>query len=162
MTQQRRAIDDNIALPRKFTGKHMTLILVTFFGIVIGVNFLMANLAVSTFGGVVVENSYVASQEFNDWLSQARADKALGWKSVVKRDGETVRVTLADSHGAAIAAAKVTGVAEHPLGLRSDENLAFHETSPGTYVAPLVQGRWRVKLTVVADGSTWREVGEVL
>jgi nitrogen fixation protein FixH len=53
---------------RTFTGWHMALILIGFFAVVVGVNLLMARFASSTFGGVVVENSYVASQQFNGWL----------------------------------------------------------------------------------------------
>ena len=52
-------------MPRTFTGRHMTMVLVAFFGTIIVVNFTMARFASSTFGGVVVENSYVASQHFN-------------------------------------------------------------------------------------------------
>ena len=78
MTQQRR-------IARPFTGKHMAAIMIAFFGVVIAVNVLMARLATSTFGGLVVENSYVASQKFNRWLGEARSEKALGWKATVTR-----------------------------------------------------------------------------
>ena len=67
---------------RGFTGRHMTAILVVFFGVVIAVNFTMARYARATFGGLVVENSYVASQEFNQWLDEAEAGDALGWDAV--------------------------------------------------------------------------------
>ena len=49
-------------MTRKFTGWHMTAILVGFFAIVISVNLFMARAAIGSFGGVVVDNSYVASQ----------------------------------------------------------------------------------------------------
>jgi nitrogen fixation protein FixH len=51
----------------------MAMILVAFFAVVIAVNLLMARLAISTFGGVVVENSYVASQHFNTLAGRGRA-----------------------------------------------------------------------------------------
>ena len=66
MTQQRRI---RAFTGRTFTGWHMATILVSFFAIVVGVNLLMARFATSTFGGVVVENSYVASQQFNQPLN---------------------------------------------------------------------------------------------
>src|SRR3546814_10033574 len=65
---------------RRFTGWHMTAILIAFFAAVIAVNMLMATVAVRSFGGTVVENSYVASQKFNGWLAQARAQRRLGWR----------------------------------------------------------------------------------
>ena len=49
-------------MTKKFTGKHMATILVLGFGVVVAVNFTMASLATNGFSGVVVENSYVASQ----------------------------------------------------------------------------------------------------
>ncbi|HUD29953.1 MAG TPA: FixH family protein [Novosphingobium sp.] len=79
--------------PRKpFNGRHMAAILVAGFGVVIAVNFTMAGLASSTFGGVVVENSYVASQHFNRWLDEADKEKALGWSVDARQrtDGRVV------------------------------------------------------------------------
>ncbi len=102
---------------RTFTGWHMTGILVAFFGVVIAVNLTMASYAVSTFGGVVVENSYVASQEFNGWLDEAKDERALGWSASVARDGAGhVTVVLAGApDGVALSAE-----ARHPLGRLPD------------------------------------------
>jgi nitrogen fixation protein FixH len=81
--------------PFRFTGWHMTAILVAFFGVVIVVNVGMARLASHTFSGVVVENSYDASQQFDRWLDEAAKEQALGWHAQVARqaDGHVV-VTL--------------------------------------------------------------------
>ncbi|HET9398451.1 MAG TPA: FixH family protein [Sphingomicrobium sp.] len=77
-----------------FSGRHMTAILVAFFGVVIAVNFTMALFATRTFGGVVVENSYVASQKYNGWLDAARRQEQLGWAIEPGLDGRR-RVTVA-------------------------------------------------------------------
>lgn len=153
----------NSRTARPFTGKHITLILVSFFGVVIAVNVLMARLATHTFGGVVVENSYVASQQFNGWLKEASAEQALGWKAEIARDEQgRAAITLRDSKGTALASAKVTAVAEHPLGQRPEIDLTLHEVAPGTFAAPLEAGRWRLRVMVQAEGKAWRTVGEVL
>jgi len=160
VTQQRRI---RAFTARKFTGWHMALILISFFAIVVGVNLLMARFATSTFGGVVVENSYVASQQFNGWLKEAGAEQALGLKGAVTRDGDgRASLQLVDKAGKPITTAKVTAVAEHPLGQRPATALVLHETAPGTYAAPLDQGRWRLRVTVEADGKAWRTISEVL
>ncbi|MFC0203576.1 FixH family protein [Novosphingobium soli] len=89
--------------PARFTGRHMTAILVAGFGVVIGVNVAMATLASTTFGGAVVENSYVASQDFNRWLDEAAREKALGWHLDARRgSGGVVVVDLALRHGQAL------------------------------------------------------------
>lgn len=160
MTQQRRP--DQSITPRPLTGRTMATILVTFFAVVIAVNVLMARLASATFGGVVVENSYVASQEFNGWLRQAKAERDLGWKARFTRDSaNNAAIMLADSAGKPIAAAKVTAIAEHPLGQRPTTTLVMREVAPATYAAPLEAGRWRLKITVAAEGRHWRTIGEV-
>lgn len=155
MTQQRRA-------PRPITGWHVAAIFVTFFGVVVAVNVTMARLASSTFGGVVVDNSYVASQHFNRWLDEARAGDALGWKAQVARGapGE-VTATLVDDKGQALTGAQVRAVVEHPLGQRPQQHVELFERAPGVYAARLAPGRWRIRLTVSAQGQTWRTLGDV-
>ena len=105
---------------RIFTGWHMATILVAFFGIVIAVNLVNARYAGATFGGVVVENSYVASQQFNDWLDEAKTENALGWDAVTtwRPDGRLVVALRGVPTGAA-----VKGVARHPLGRMPDRAL---------------------------------------
>ena len=72
-------------MKREFTGRHFTAILLGWFGVVVTVNLFMASLATQGFGGVVVKNSYVASQKFNGWLDAAREQEALGWSAAVDR-----------------------------------------------------------------------------
>ncbi|NJR13875.1 MAG: hypothetical protein HC779_06455, partial [Phyllobacteriaceae bacterium] len=73
-------------------GYHMLAIFVAFFGVIVAVNLTMARFAVTHWTGLVVKNSYVASQNYNGWLRQAAASKALGWQAVPHRrdDGRVV------------------------------------------------------------------------
>src|SRR5690606_30566305 len=128
---------------------HMTAILVAFFGVVIVVNFTMARYATSTFGGVVVENSYVASQEFNRWLDRAEASRALGWEAKTERD-ENGRLAVALT--GAPAGVALSAEARHPLGREPDLGLTFIEVEPGRFVSheTLPAGRWIVRLVATA------------
>ncbi len=149
-------------MTRQFTGRHMLMILLAFFGIVIAVNVWMATEAETTFGGEVVENSYVASQHFNRWLAEAREQKALGWQ--IKAGAQDRHATLdARLDRRALAGATITAVAEHPLGLLNDINLHFAEATPGHYVAatPLPAGRWRLHVSVSHDGRRAEFVEDV-
>ena len=139
---------------RRFTGWHMTAILCAFFGTVIAVNMTMATFATSTFGGKVVENSYVASQKYNDWLAEAKAQDALGWSHRIALDGER-RVTVAlEAGGVPLAGAVATGFARHPVGRAADVPLRFVSGGAGAWVsdAPLPPGRWYVHLAVSRAG----------
>lgn len=52
--------------PKEFTGRHMLAIMLAFFGVIIAVNGVMATFATRSWSGLVVENTYVASQQFNE------------------------------------------------------------------------------------------------
>ena len=142
---------------KPFTGRHMTAILIAFFAVVIAVNMLMATLATRTFGGVVVQNSYVASQKYNEWLAKAREQEKLGWVIAPKLD-EQRRVTVA----LGVTGAIVTGFARHPLGREADVPLRFLAVLGGVRAErPLPEGRWAVHL-LVRKGSHEARVIETL
>ena len=135
--------------PRQFTGWHMTGILVSFFAVVIGVNIFMAREAVGTFGGTVVENSYVASQRFNHWLDKADAQKDMGWTVSTTLSGDRHVAVDAKAQGAVLDGAVVSAIVRHPLGRAPEQQLAFR-ASQGQWIstAPLPTGRWLVHLTI--------------
>lgn len=146
----------------EFTGRHMLMVMIAFFGTVIAVNIVMATYATRTFGGTVVENSYVASQEFNGWLEAARRQAADGWTAKLGEDDDRATVD-ASSGGEPLAGASVSGVARHPLGRAPDIALKFREVAPGRFVAdmPLPAGRWLLHVTIARDGNVHRLVGEL-
>ena len=143
-----------------FTGKHMLMVMVGGFGIVITVNFYMASLAVGGFHGIVVENSYVASQKFNDWIDKAQADKALGWDATGERGADGfVTVTAAGvPEGASL-----TAELRRPLGKREYASLTFAPNDDGTYrsTTPVETGRWTMRLTIKAAASDWTGESEI-
>lgn len=141
--------------PREFTGRHAAAMLVGFFGVIVVVNLIMASYAVSTFGGVVVENSYVASQHFNRWLEEARRSEELGWKPAVSRlpDG-----SLAVALAGAPADVRLVGTAHHPLGRLPDVALTFVPDGTGGFRTsqPLPAGRWIIRLEGRSGADVWR------
>ena len=135
---------------RAFTGWHMTAILVAFFGVVMTVNFVMAHFAMSTFGGKVVENSYVASQQYNEWLARADAQDRLGWERAisVERDRHVRMVFRKD--GRLLEGLDVTATIAHPLGRAPSRPMRFEAGMDGTLrsAEALPAGRWRLDLLV--------------
>ena len=144
-----------------FTGKHFAVIIVAFFAVVVSVNVYMARAASSTFGGVVVENSYVASQNFNTWLAEAEREKALGWAAAATRQADNrivVTLTGAPEQGLAL-----TAVARHPLGRAPDRELRFTRQADGSFVSdkPLDAGRWRLRFDARAGEQRWRQEQDI-
>lgn len=142
-------------MSKPFTGRHMAIILISFFGVVIAVNVVMARLATSTFGGTVVDNTYVASQHFNRWLDEADRQNTLGWSASLSRSegGKlAVRMTGAPAY------ARLTAVARHPLGHAPDQTLTFSTRGDGTYRSQerLPAGRWIIRLSAQSGSDVWK------
>jgi nitrogen fixation protein FixH len=143
-------------MSRTFTGRHMLAAMLGFFAVIIAVNFTMAWFASSTFGGTVVDNSYVASQKFNGWLKQSRQQAALGWQPVLGLDETRHPVLAIGIGGAPQPGFRATGLAQHPLGRAPDVALAFDAGADGRLIGtnPLPPGRWYARVTITRDGQT--------
>ena len=144
----------------QLTGRKMTAIFVAFFGVVMVVNFTMAHFATSTFGGVVVENSYVASQHYNTWLDEAAVQQKLGWSATLSRlPDRRVVVRFAGAPDGLT----VSAVARHPLGRAPDQALAFTRAADGAYISTkaAAPGRWMLRLLAKQGANTWREEQEL-
>ncbi len=145
---------------RPFTGKHMVAVLVLGFGVVVAVNFTMAFVATSGFHGVVVENGYIASQKYNGWLAEAKAQERLGWSAEVRRD-EQGRLAVATS--GVPTGAEISAQIRRPLGDADAEVLALTSRDADRYLshAALPAGRWIVRLTITANGDSWHSESEI-
>ena len=144
------------ATPKKFTGYHAAAIIVSFFGVVIAVNLLMASFAVSTFGGTVVDNSYVASQKYNEWLDEARKQAAHGWNvSKVVRHDDKIAMTIRGADEKPLQGAEITVTAAHPVGRADPVELRFLQDTTGTYVSQnaLPEGRWKLRIMITHGGN---------
>lgn len=145
---------------KPFTGRHAAMILIAFFGTVISVNMVMASFALSTFGGTVVDNSYVASQHYNEWLARADAQDRLGWdRNVAVDEGRHVRLTIRKD-GAPVAGLRVVATLRHPLGRAPARAMRFIAVDDGALrsVEALPAGRWQLDLSVRhgADEARYR------
>ena len=145
---------------KPFTGKHMAAILIAGFGVVMAVNFYMASLATGGFHGTVVDNSYVASQKFNDWLEEAEASKALGWTADAVRDAEGYVLVTTQS---VPSGAQLTADLRRPIGEREFVSLTFTALDDGQFRSDdaLPSGRWTMRLFIDAAGQKWAEESEL-
>jgi nitrogen fixation protein FixH len=149
--------------PRPFTGRHMALILVAFFAVVVGVNVTMAVLARKSWTGLVVQNSYVASQHFNAETKKRLAMLEKGFRMEIVVRAGSVSVTLNDKAGLALPLHKATMTL-----VRSD--WAFNDTSIAmqcrgslcSSTAELAPGLWKGEAVLdVVDFGEWRQPVEV-
>lgn len=145
-------------MTKPFTGYHIAAILIGFFAVVIAVNVTMARMATGTFGGVLAENGYVASQDYNKWIAESTAQDRLGW-SIVTRV-ESGRLVL-DTKG--VQGADVEVIAEHPLGRVDDQAIAMVADGESLHrsLKPMPVGRWKLRVTLSKGGKQARYLAEV-
>ena len=146
--------------PKPLTGRKVLLIAVVAFGVIVAANMTMLLAATGTFPGLVVANSYVASQ---GWDKKAKAQRALGWKAVVDYADGTLRVTMTGRGGAPLAGLNVVAVVGRPASTRDDVRLELAEGSGG-YAAPLdlAPGQWQAMITGAdAQGDTFEAVADL-
>jgi nitrogen fixation protein FixH len=146
----------SIFQPKQFTGKHMLFSMVAFFGVIIAVNLTMARFAVTTWSGLVVPNTYVASQQFNAKAEESRTIEALGYQVDFQSDPDGVSVILTDSGGQPVEADTVTAGLRRPVGTLDDRELEFTARGPGVYTVAgrLAEGAWIAHVTAIKDGTT--------
>jgi len=133
-----------------------------FFGVIIAVNFTMAYLARSSWTGLVVENSYVASQQFNAKMAETRAQEALGWTSTLTISDGRVRYNLADNAGGVVRLKSVSVKFMHPVDDSEDETVDLVRAGDGIFDAAhtLSDGVWLVE--IAADAGLEKPYRETL
>lgn len=165
MTEHNPQIDTEDDGVRRFTGRHAAYIICSFFGVVIIVNLIMAGSALFTFGGTIVDNSYVASQKYNGWIEQGEEQAKLGWVIAnIAHDGDKVTIAMHDKTGEPLEDMVISVMAEHPLGQKDAVDLVLSETQQnGIYKSdmPLEKGRWKLKITAKKGADSARYVREI-
>jgi nitrogen fixation protein FixH len=128
---------------RPFTGRHMLIIMLAFFGTIVSVNMTMVYFATHSWTGLVVKNSYVASQEFNATtakLKQAAAD----FHSVIAYNGGKLTISLTDSSRNPANASNMRLKLGRPAHEGEDHVIVLTELGKGTFGADhlLAPGQW--------------------
>ena len=142
--------------PREFTGRHMALVMGLFFGTIISVNLTMAYFAETTWSGLVVANSYVASQSFDADTAKREQELARGWSAETAYEGGHFRMRLVDAGGLPVTGATVAVTIGHPVNANFDRTLTLIPAPEGGYAGEttLTAGRWEARLVVEKPGQT--------
>jgi nitrogen fixation protein FixH len=143
---------------REFTGWHMLGVLFLFFGTIISVNLVLAWFAATSWTGLVVKNSYVASQEFNETTAERLKGASLGWSVQAEYAGGVFSVDLSSPGGEPVRVDGIKARIGHPATNRDDRMVELKTTGRGRYegVTELAAGLWQADLEAVApDGTRW-------
>jgi nitrogen fixation protein FixH len=143
-------------MQKELTGRHVLMIFVVCFSVIIAVNLTLAYSAISTFPGLEVKNSYVASQTFDrDRASQ----EALGWSVAAKAEDGQLMLSVKDRTGAPVEVALLEATLGRATHVQDDTTPAF-AFDGYHYVAPadLAPGNWNIRMVAHAeDGTVFRQ-----
>lgn len=134
---------------RPFTGWHLLGVMLGGFAVVVAVNVYMAMLATHTWTGMVVENSYAASQAFNATERLHREQLALGWRTHLAYTEGRLVLEARDGTGRPLDFSGVEVAVSRPIGATEDRTVALARQADGTYAAlvPLSSGVWNAVAT---------------
>lgn len=138
-----------------FTGWHMLGVMVLFFGTIITVNLIMAWNASHSWSGLVVQNTYVASQQFNGKVAEAKAFAASGIEGNLVIEGGRITYHVVDAKGEPVIANDIAATFKRPVDEREDFTLALTPQGPGLFVAErdIMPGQWIVDISTKRDGT---------
>lgn len=139
-------------MAKPLTGRKVLAITVSAFAVIIAVNIVMAFKAVSTFPGLEVKNSYVASQVFD---AERKAQEALGWTLTESHSDGVLRLAFRDRDGLPVAVERLSAVVGRTTEAAQDLHPDFVWQN-GDYVAPvaLEPGKWMILLEAFAKDGT--------
>ena len=146
--------------PAPLTGGKVLLICIGFFGVIFGVDAIMAFDAISTFRGEVTAHPYEKGLAYNSDIEAAKAQAARDWRVDVSfaADGpaRSARIAFSDPTGHPVEGLSVAGVFASPGDVRRDKSFTLQETTPGTYVGQTTPARgvWDFEITASRDGKT--------
>ena len=143
---------------RTFTGWHMAAITISFFAVIIAVNLTMAVFASTSWTGLVVANSYVASQSFNRDAEIARQQQALGWQMNLVVDRSLAKIAMLDRDGLPLPGLDIRAVLQRPTDEAGDQVLKLRETEAGIYVADATIGSGVWVADITAEGPARKPV----
>lgn len=151
------------AKQKELTGRHVLLMLLAFFGVMLAVNAYFTVAAVKTFRGEDVKRSYRQGLDYNQTLQQRAQQSELGWEVAantnVLADG-TVDIILdfknIDNRG--IGSLVITGQLSHRVDSRFDQNITFQPIGGGRYKARKkdLEGPYILKALANQDNASFR------
>lgn len=146
---------------KPLTGTKVFLMLVAFFGLVIGVNMTMMKLAIATLPGTDVDSPYAAGLTYDREIAAAQDQAARKWKvnaHIERRaDGAaTLQVDARDAKGQPMSGLKFGGRLERPTDKRADLAVELSESGIGIYsgnAASVAPGQWDLVIEGEARGQ---------
>jgi len=145
-------------MTKTLSARNMVVLLVIFFGIIIGVNGVFMVEAVKTFRGEDVQEPYLQGIAYNKTLEQRERQAALGWSAAVSavrdRSGRVeLAIIMRDRNGNPLEHLALSSQLRHPVDAARDKLVALAELPSGVYagsVDGVEPGAWDVEVRLAS------------
>jgi len=146
---------------KPLTGRAVLIMLVAFFGVVIGVNMLMMRFAIDSLSGTDVDSAYRASLAYEHEIQAAHEQDARHWRidAHITRgpaNSASIRIAARDSNGAPLTGLDFSARLERPADKRADRAVVLTESETGIYkgyAEGVLAGQWHLVLEGDAGGK---------
>jgi nitrogen fixation protein FixH len=144
----------NLPAKDEIRGRHVLIMMLAFFGVIVAVDLVFAYLAISTFTGLDTENAYLKGLRYNETLQAAEAQQDLGWTVKLDHravDDSRVRVSVAIESRAKrpVEGLDVTALWRRPTHDGHDRSLDLRPMGQGRYEAEIeipLRGQWNLRI----------------
>ncbi len=143
----------------RLTGWMVLLYLLTFFGVIFGVNGVMIYEALSTMRGVDTESAYQAGRMFEQDVAMLKAQDARHWQVDAKLtptpDGTRLELVARDEAGRVLTGMAAAANFERPTDRGLDRNITLTEDLPGQFhgETKLIAGQWDLVIEISRHGQ---------
>jgi len=144
------------------TGRMVLICLVTFFGVVMGVNVIMMTAAIKTFGGLETASSYKAGLDYSREATSSQQQAARGWKVTSRFDHAAdgrlrVELSVLDSAMRPLAGYEAHVLLAHPANRRLDHDVEMRPAGAGRYSGEAVvpTGQWDLEIDLARNGERY-------
>lgn len=132
------------------TDRFIPWLVVLFFVVFIGVDAVMATLAIRTQTGVVTEESYEKGLAYDRTLKAQATQQSWNWHDeIAVTDGNTVTFTLRDHNSTPVDNAQVKAQIIRPVSAGHDFEITLAPQGNGSYSAPAdfpLKGEWHIRI----------------
>jgi len=150
---------DGIGDRRGITGRHVLLMLVAFFAVIIAANAIFITVALKSFPGESQKKSYLQGIHYNDRLAERIVQDRLGWQAQITSverngDGAFIEMHLSDARNDPLRVLVSDAELRRPVHHHEDKQLSFRALGDGVYrsdIEALASGVW--DLTAVAKNA---------
>ncbi len=139
---------------REFTGRHMLIILICFFGVITAMNLTFAWFALGSWPGLLEQNGYQGSQSYNSQIAESRVQRELRWRSEISFSNGNLELIIKTPDGVTVSDLEIVAAVGRPTHELENSDILLAETD-GAYATTIMleEGQWVIAIRASLEGN---------